>query len=72
MVTDAQQDILDKARRGLPITEWDVCRTIECEAELESYRAGLRLRGALTPDAMRAIEQRRFQLQKAKGVTWRS
>lgn len=72
MVTDAQRDILDKARRGLPITPEDVCRTIECEVELESYRAGLRLRGALTTDAMTAIEQRRFQLQRAKGVTWRT
>ncbi len=71
-MSDAQQDILDKARRGLPITEWDVCRTITTEAELESYRAGLRLRGALTRDAITAIEQRRFQLQKAKGVSWRT
>lgn len=71
MVTEAEQDILDKSRRGLPIMPWDVCRTITTEAELEGYRAGLKLRGALTTDAMTAIEQRRFQLQKAKGVTWR-
>lgn len=67
-----EQEVLEKARRGLPITAVDVCRTITTEAELESYRAGLKLRGALTTDAMSAIEQRRAQLQKAKGVSWRS
>lgn len=50
----------------------DIVETIETEAELASFHAGLRLRGALTTDAMTAIEQRRFQLQRAKGVTWRT
>lgn len=71
-MTDAERDILAKHRRGLPITADDVVQTITTEAELEGFRAGLRLRGALTADALTAIETRRFQLQKSKGVTWRS
>ena len=63
---------LEKARRGMPITAEDVCATITSEAELEGYRARLKLRGALSADAMSAIETRRYQLQKQKGVTWRS
>ena len=67
-----EREILEKARRGHEISTADICTTIACEAELESFRAGLKLRGALTGEAMHAIEQRRYQLQKAKGVSWRS
>lgn len=70
-MTEAERDILDKSRRGMPITTADICATITTEAELASFQAGLKLRGAMTGEAIQAIEQRRHQLQKAKGVSWR-
>ena len=50
----------------------DTLATIDTEAELASFTAGLKLRGAYDDNAAHEIEVRRFQLQKAKGVSWRA
>lgn len=68
MRTTDEIALLLKARRGQTITPEDTCATIGSEAELEEYRLGLRLRGALTDEASRAIAHRRVELQRAKGV----
>ena len=67
-----EREIIEKAKRGLPISTADICSTITSEAELESFRAGMKHHGRLTGEALTAIEKRRFQLQKAEGVSWRS
>ena len=67
-----ERDIIEKAKRGLPISAADICTTIFTEAELESFKAGMKHHGRLTGEALTAIEKRRHQLQKAKGVSWRS
>lgn len=68
----ARDRLIAAWRKGREADISDVVATIETEVEIESFRAGLKLRGALTGEAMQAIEQRRYQLQKAKGVSWRS
>lgn len=59
--------ILAKVRAGKQITHDDVAGTITTLEELEAYRLGLRGRGALTTDALAAIEARRFVLQRGVG-----
>ena len=68
----ARDNLLHAWRMGREADPADTVETITTEAELEMYRVRLRDRGALTDAALFAIERRRHQLQKAKGVSWRS
>ena len=61
-MTEAQADLLHKARNGIAITASDVCRTITSPEELDGYRDGLKRRGALNGDAISAIEDRRHAM----------
>ena len=60
--------ILAKIRRGEALTDAEQCATITSETELEQYRLCLRDTGRLTPDALKAIETRRYQMRKGKGA----
>lgn len=57
---------------GVDASVLDVVATITTEAELASYVAGMKHRAAYTDEVAHAVETRRFQLQKSKGVSWRS
>ena len=61
-MTHAQTHLLAKARAGQPITPDDVVPTITSRDELAAYRDGLKLRGALTADAMQAVQRRAKQM----------
>lgn len=68
----ARDNLLHAWRTGSEPHPRDVCATITTEAELASYAAGLRVRGVYDKEAENAVETRRFQLQRDKGVSWRS
>lgn len=68
----ARDNLLHAWRTGSEPHPRDVCATITTEAELQHYIAGLKLRGVYDNEAAHAVETRRFQLQQAKGVSWRS
>ncbi len=70
-MTESERIILDKHRRGEHITPEDTCATISTQVELQEYRIGLQQRGALTSEAMGAIERRRAALQRDQGVRGR-
>ena len=70
-MTDAERDVLAKFRLGSHITHADTCATITTQVELQQYRIGLQQRGALTSEAMGAIERRRAMLQRDLGVRGR-
>lgn len=57
-----EQRILDAVRAGHPVTHAMTCDTITTAQELDAYRSGIRGRGALTADAIKAIERRRGEL----------
>lgn len=67
----ARDNLLHAWRTGSEPHPRDVCATITTEAELQHYAEGLKTRRVYDGEAASAIEQRRFQIQKAKGVTWR-
>ena len=71
MVT-ARDNLLHAWRTGSEPHPRDVCATIETEVELQSYAEGLKLRHVYDDEAAKAIETRRFHLQRAKGATWRT
>jgi hypothetical protein len=55
-ISPAVRRILDKHRRGEPITPADQVQTIATLAELNAYREGLSAQGLLDTDAYRAIQ----------------
>lgn len=61
-MTSPTEDILALIRSGGTPTPDMTCATITTTVELECYRLGLRERGALTSDAVHAIEARRKAL----------
>ena len=67
-MTPAEAAIIAKARRNEPITPADTCATIETETELKLYEIGVKQSGGYTTDAAKAIEARRKELQRRKGV----
>ena len=64
MRSPAVQRILDKHRRGEPITPEDQVQTIATLAELNAYREGLSAHGLLDNDAYRAIRDRQDELMR--------
>lgn len=67
----ARDNLLHAWRTGSEPHPRDVCATITTEAELASYVAGLKHRGVYDGEAAHAVEVRRHQLQRAKGVRGR-
>ena len=58
-MTSPTEAIMDIIRAGGTPTPEMTCATIATGEELDAYRAGLRARGALTNEAVAAIEARR-------------
>ena len=63
-MTPSEQALLNKHRRGEPITPHDQLPTIRCEEELNAFVLGLQQRDALDGSLRIQIELRRRQLQK--------
>jgi hypothetical protein len=61
-MTYATDHILAKLRAGQVITPADTVQTIETADEMTAYSDGLKARGALTADALQAIERRVKQM----------
>lgn len=68
----ARDNLLHAWRAGREPDFKDIVATINTEAEIAEFTAGLKLRGVYDNEAAHAVETRRFQLQQAKGVSWRS
>lgn len=61
MTRDRQ--LLDRHRRGEPVTPGDVVATITCRAELEAWRAELARQGRYDTEAARAFSHRWQELR---------
>ena len=59
-------NILAALRAGGIVTPDMTCATIGSVEELDAYRAGLQSRGALTHEAVHAIEARRKALDRGR------
>ena len=70
-MVSARDNLLHAWRTGSEPHPRDVCATITTEVELQSYVEGLKARGVYDNEAAHAVETRRFQLQRDKGVSWR-
>jgi hypothetical protein len=63
-MTPAARALLDKSRRGEPITADDKLTAIDTVADVEMFRLGLVLHGIDTPEALGACARRKAEIQR--------
>lgn len=66
MTAEAERELMQKHRRGEPITPEDHVATIDDPDELEGFRMGLRDCGRLTVELTQAIARRKVQIARRK------
>jgi len=62
-MTPAEEKLLAKARRGLPITAADKLSVITERGDVEWFKIGLRDQKLDTPEALAACEARKAELE---------
>lgn len=66
MTAEAERELMQKHRRGEPITPEDHITTIDDLDELEGFRMGLRDYGTLTVELTQAIARRKAQILRKR------